>query len=308
MSVAVRGASGYVGGYVARALAASGHDVLSFGRRPAAELTRPLPSYIAWDVEQGPIAYPRVDAVVHCAAFVGDWGDESRYRAANVAGTVAVLDSFPSARRFVHMSTSSVYTSDTLRSVREDGDVGRSIHSTYGRSKAESERAVLSRRGDAVVLRPHIVYGPGDTTLLPRLLAARRFGRLPIPGDGRNRVSVTHVDNLAQAVQRALSGDARGAFNVSDAEPAVLDDLLRTVLGRIGEPARVVYVPADVAWIAAAALESVWPRGDSPRGPPLTRFAVKSLANEHTLDISRARRELGYAPRWTFRDGPLLDS
>jgi nucleoside-diphosphate-sugar epimerase len=296
-----------VGGRLATSLAARGHTVLSYGRRPAPALCGALPNYVAWDVSAGPIEDPRVDAVVHCAARVGDWGSEASFRAVNVDGARAVLESFPSARRFVHISSTSVYSDDVVKiAVREDASVGRCRHSAYGRTKAEAERVVASVRPDAVILRPHIVYGPGDTTLLPRVLAARRFGRLPIPGHGRNGLSVTHVDNLGLAVARALETPAvRGIFNISDAEAVSADELLRTILARQGVPPNILYVPRAVAWCFAVACELVWPVGDAPRGPPLTRYLVENLADDHTVDITRARVVLGYEPRWSYRDGPL---
>lgn len=302
------GASGFVGGRVARALLARGHEVLPYGRRPASSLARALPGYERWDLLAGPVVRPPVDAVVHCAALVADWGPEAAFRAMNVGGTHAVLESFPSARRFVHVSTSSVYSDGAShRAMREDAPTGDCRHSAYGRTKAEAERVVLGRREDAVVLRPHIVYGPGDTTLLPRVLALRRFGVLAIPGDGANLLSATHVDNLALAAVLGVErDDARGAFNVADAEPAPVGELLRTLLARAGAPTRIVHVPRGAAWGVASLLERAWPSG-ARRGPPLTRYAVRNVADEHTLDIGRARRVLGYRPRWSYRDGPLAD-
>jgi nucleoside-diphosphate-sugar epimerase len=209
----------------------------------------------------------------------------------------------------VHVSTSSVY-SDGVRTVRvrEDAATGACAHSAYARTKAAAERVVLASGRPAVVLRPHIVYGPGDTTLLPRVLAARRAGVLPVPGSGRTRLSATHVDNLVHAVERALAEPAaHGVFNVADAVEARVDDLLGTLLARHGAPTRLVHVPAALAWAGAAALEGAWRLAGARRPPPLTRYAVGHLAREHTLDLTRARELLGYAPRWTYQDGPLHD-
>jgi nucleoside-diphosphate-sugar epimerase len=307
MRVAVTGASGFVGGQIARALDAMGHDVLSYGRRERTALRRPVPGYAEWDVTAGPIFGAGVDGVVHCAAHVGDRGSEAAYQSTNVDGTRAVLDSFPDADRFVYVSSASVYSDHASHDhIAEDAPIGACRYSAYSRTKAAAERLVSERRSDAVILRPHIVYGPDDTTLLPRLLAAKRFGRLPIPGNGRNRVSVTHVHNLALAVDLALqSPHATGPFNITDAEPAAVDELLRTVLRRVGATARIAYIPRAVAWHIAGALEGIWPTRIGPRGPLLTRYVVSQLADELTLDITRARAILGYEPRWTFRDGPI---
>jgi nucleoside-diphosphate-sugar epimerase len=304
MRVAITGAGGFIGGQVALALAARGDDVRTFGRRPNMER---LPNYRMWDITAGPIAHEPVDAVVHCAAAVGDWGNPAMYHAANIDGTHHVLDSFASARRVIHMSSTSVYSDDVGPGpIAEDADIGRCRWSVYGRTKADAERLVRAQRPDAVVLRPHIVYGAGDTTLLPRLLASRRFGRLLIPGTGRNRISVTHVENLVHAVLLALDHPtARGVFNVADDEAPTTDAMLRSVLARLGVPADIVYVPRAVAWAAASVAESLWPRGTALRGPSLTRYVVKNLADEHVVNIARAREGLGYQARWCYRDGPL---
>ena len=303
MRVAVTGASGFVGRHVSLALAARGHHVVGFGTRAPDATTAALPAYRRWDITGDLDGAPVVDAVVHCAAHVTDWGDESRFRAVNVEGTRRVLATFPAAR-FVHVSTSSVY-SDGVRAVRvrEDAPAGDCAHSAYARTKAAAERVVQSLAPDAVILRPHAVYGPGDTTLVPRLLAARRFGRLCLPGDGTSRVSVTYVGNLALAVAAALERPAvSGIFNIADVESIDFGTLVRLVLRRSGLPDDVLFIPAPLARSLATLLEAAWRTGRLGGAPPLSRYVVKHLTAEHTLDITRARDLLGYAPGWRIED------
>lgn len=297
MRVAVTGASGFVGGWVARHLAEEGHDVLSFGRRASERLPADLPNYRQWDISAGPIVIPPVDAVVHCAAHVGHWGEASAYHAVNVTGTSHVISTSESAELFVYVSTSSVYGPGNHRDVSEDATIDPGALTAYARTKAEGERLVRASGRRAVILRPHIVYGSGDTTLLPRLIAARRRGTLTVPGDGTNRLSVTDVRNLAQAVSQALVAQGvNGIFNIADAEAPTVDELLRTTFKRLGLPTRIRYLPRPLAMAAAVVSETAARMRRASAEPLLTRYVVSSLADEHTLDISRARNSLGYAP------------
>lgn len=291
MRLAVTGATGFVGAAVCRAAADADWSVLALGRRAGADLR--------WDITDGPLpGPPRVDAVVHCAGSVSDTAPRRAQWTANVQGTANVLESFPTAR-FVHISTASVY--DPLRPTvlaTEDRAPVERYPDAYGASKAAAERLVRDRRPDAVVLRPHAVYGPGDTTLLPRVLGAVRRGRLVAVGDGTQLVSLTSVANLAQACLLAAGGGAGGVFNVSDDCPVRLADALAAVLAERGIAAGVRFVPLAVAWPLACAAEAAhrWLRSADARPPRLTRYAVTHLAHERTLDITAARTRLGYRP------------
>ncbi|MFC6085201.1 NAD-dependent epimerase/dehydratase family protein [Sphaerisporangium aureirubrum] len=296
MRVAVTGASGFVGGAVWRAAAQRGWQVHAFGRRSRDRLgDRPPGLYRSWDVT-GPVPgdLPEVDAVIHCAGGVSDWGPAAEIVRVNVAGTLAVRRAFPGVR-FVHVSTASVY--DPFRPTvmaREDERPARRYVNAYGASKARAEEVV---RGTAVVLRPHAVYGPGDPVLLPRVLRAVRGRRLFAVGDGRQRISLTSVGNLARACLLAAGGPvAAGVFNIADAEPVTLDDALRAVLRERGIDARPCYLPAGPATALAVAAEAAFRAARRPHPPTLTRYAVGHLAVERTLDISAARERLGYDP------------
>src|SRR5256886_14742580 len=197
MLIAVTGATGFLGGRVVESLANRGHDVLAFGRRPPAAFRHAgLAAYTRWDITEGPrspMGPGAVDAVVHCAGTVTDWGSATEFEAVNVRGTEAVLASFPQNARFVHVSTSSVY--DHRRpagaiqgTVRYD----RAPLNDYVRTKIAAEQAVLGSAHPSGILRPHAIYGPGETKLLPRLPAARRVGSPLSVGHRRQPVSLPH--------------------------------------------------------------------------------------------------------------------
>ncbi|MBN0041157.1 NAD(P)-dependent oxidoreductase [Cellulosimicrobium cellulans] len=314
MRVVVTGASGFVGGAVARGLVADGHEVWTSSRRdPHVRGAR----HLAWDLTTGPLADPpTVDAVVHAGAAVSDWCALDVARATNVGGTLAVRATFPGAR-FVHVSSGSVYDPfrPSVRAREHEAPVERYLDA-YGTTKAEAERVLahdVARhpdRGAVVVLRPHAVYGPGDTTLLPRVEAAVRRGCLVLPGGGRVLQSLTHVDTLLAAVRAAVvlpddtaraqvgDGPTRGLLvvNVADAGPVVLRDALVDALRRRGTDVRVVAVPVRPAWALAGAVETVARRLRRPEPPRLTRYALSHLAMERTFDLTVLRDVLGVEP------------
>jgi nucleoside-diphosphate-sugar epimerase len=300
--VAVTGASGFVGSAVCREAAARGWEVYAFGRRGVVDPTRLAgAAYRSWDITTEPLAGPpEVEAVVHCGGSVTDWGKPDEVWAANLRGTQQVLDSFPRAR-FVHVSTASVYDPfrPTVMAGEDAAPVAR-YDSPYGASKAEAERIVLAAMEagrPAIILRPHAVYGPGDTTLLPRIMSAVRGPWLVAVGTGRQRISLTWVGNLTWACLEAASGTLeRGIFNITDAEPLSLDEALRAALEALGIRARPAYVPAWLARPLAALAEAGFRLAHRSEPPPLTRYAVRHLSVERTLNISAARARLGYNP------------
>ena len=275
MNIAVTGASGFIGGRVVRSLHERGHGVHAYGRRQPEQLAASLPApYVSWDLTTGPLANaPAVEVVVHCAARVDDWGSRKDFAAANIEGTRRVIESFPGAR-IIHISSASVYDPRAVASAHhEDDRLPTFRRDAYSSSKQAAELIVLASDRPAIVLRPHAVYGPGDTTLLPRLLRGYRFGRMFALGNGRNRVSLTHIDNLVHAVDQALARpSALGVFNVADAESASVDEILRCLLRALGLREAVTYVPARAAAPLASVLEAYYRMRRSPVAPVFTRY------------------------------------
>lgn len=304
MRIAVTGASGFVGGRTARALAAHGHEVWSYGRREAAALSSPLPRYASWDMARGPSDLAHVHAVVHCAAHVAAWGARDDFMAVNERGTAHLLASVSAGTPLVYVSTASVYE-DTAHSAEH-------TMPPYAASKLRGEALVRGSGAPVVVLRPHVVYGPGDTTLWPRVRARIRGGRLLVPGTGQGAISVTHVDNLVHAIERALQSLVAAAaplpvevFDIADAVVPTVNDLLRTITGRYGVPVQLRYLPTSLSHAAGALCESTWSLLRLAGEPPLTRYVVRQLAQPSRLDIAPAIAHLGYAPVWSYLDGPL---
>ncbi len=301
MRVVVTGASGFVGGAIATALAERGDEVLAFGRTPSGwSHPSPRAAYAVWTLPSPPPGRIEADAVVHAAALADDWAPRATAMAANRDGTAAVLAALPGAR-VVHISSSSVTERGrpTVRE-REDAPIPARHSSPYAASKAAAE-ALLAGTG-ALVLRPHAVNGPGDRTLLPRVEAAVRRGRLRLPDSSRARHTLTRIDALVDAAIAGLDRpQAAGVVNVGDDGDVVLADVVAEFLARRGRPARIAAVPMPVALAAAGLAESA--ALVAGRRPAVTRYAVRQLGLEHTYDLARGRRLLGLRPAPTSLAG-----
>jgi len=173
----------------------------------------------------------------------------------------------------------------------------------YARAKAAQERLVLARRPDALVLRPRAVWGPGDPTLLPRLLARVRGGRLLLPAGGALPASMTYVDSLVEAVVAGLRTEVSGPVNVADATPLAPSVLLTRLFGALGRPVRIVGIPVVVADAAALVVEALWGAAGRRAEPPVTRYAVAAFGRPLVLDLSRLHDELGIALDADVADG-----
>jgi nucleoside-diphosphate-sugar epimerase len=293
VKIAVTGASGFIGGRVATALADRGHSVTGFGRAPQG-WSHPLANYEVWDITRGPRS-GTFDAVVHCAALADDWASIAAAMLTNQVGTRNVVASFPGAR-VIHISTASVYDAFTPNvKVAESAAPVTRFLSTYAESKTAAEAELAGV--DAVILRPHAVYGPGDTTLLPRVIAGIRGHRLILPEGAAVSHTLTHVDNLVDAVDLSLDGPA-GTYNIGDDTDVLLSAVLKEFLVRRGRPdVTIAAIPYRTAFRAAAVLEKL------PGRPRITRYAVSQLGMERTLNLTAARELLGYRPRPTSLSG-----
>jgi nucleoside-diphosphate-sugar epimerase len=301
MHIAVTGATGFVGGAIVEHLGAAGHDVLAIGRRgrPANFRHR----YVAWDLAADgppPPDLAACEAIVHAAAHVAPWGPEAPFRRVTVAGTERLLGVIDPRARLVVIGSASVYDPRVPYTDAPERDApvdAKRYLNAYARAKADQERMVLAARPDAVVLRPRAVWGPGDSNLLPRILARVRGGFLPLPAGGRHPMSTTHLSSLVEAVAAAIEHPrVAGPLNVADATPTTAADLLGTLFEALGMSVRIIPVPSGVAWAAAAAAESLWRVTGRRDEPPLTRYAVAGLARPFTLDLTRLHEVLGVRP------------
>jgi nucleoside-diphosphate-sugar epimerase len=311
----VTGGSGFIGGALIERLRREGWDVRALARSDAAaEKVRARGAEpVLGDLgDVGAMQAGATDCEVcfHAAAKVEDWGDPADFERLNVSGTRNVIDACRAAgvRRLVHVGTEAALTAgQALVNVDEEAPLRPDSPIAYAATKATAEQLVRAANGDGletVVIRPRFVWGRGDTTLLPAIVALVRTGRFRWIGGGRQLSDTTHVENTVEGLwlgaKRAPPG---GVFFVTDGEPVVFRDFLTRMLETQGVSAPDKSVPPAVARAAAGAGERVWRLLRRPGPPPVTRMAVWASSQECTIDISRARTELGYEPVRTREDG-----
>ncbi|UJR80145.1 NAD-dependent epimerase/dehydratase family protein [Sandaracinus amylolyticus] len=312
--VLVTGAGGFVGSGIVRALVARGVFVhaIQRGRYDALEALE----------REGKLRIVRGDlgdrdavlraaegtrGVFHVAAKAGVWGSYADYYRSNVVGTENVLHACRAHAipKLVFTSTPSVvHAGDDVEGVDERAPYAERYETAYPETKAVAEKMVLAENAVAglstVALRPHLVWGPGDPHLVPRILERARRGRLVLVGGGHKRIDATYVDSAVHAHLCAWDRLAPGAacagraYFVAQGEPMPLRELILGILDAAGLPPVTRSIDPRVAYAAGALLEGTY-RALRLRGePPLTRFVAHQLATAHWFDLSAAKRDLGY--------------
>lgn len=318
MKVLVTGGGGFLGQAVCRQLTARGHAVRSFNRQRHAALDALGVEQVAGDLRSLEMvieAAAGCDAIVHTAAKAGAWGPLAEYYEINVRGTDHVLAAceFHGIDRLVHTSSPSVVHSGAdLNGVNESVPYATHFLAPYPQTKALAEQRVLaanSPRLATVALRPHLIWGPGDPHLLPRLLARARAGRLRHLGEVSKKIDTVYVDNAAEAHALALEKLAPGAtiagkaYFITNGEPAPQDAVINGLLKAAGLPPETRRLPLGLARFLGTLLEWLYRLPGVHAEPPLTRFLVEQLSTAHWFSIAAARRDLGYTPRVSTPEG-----
>lgn len=311
----VTGGSGFVGGALIRRLASEGWTVRALARSASSEqAVREAGAESVRgdldDVDAMRAGAQGADVTFHAAAKVDDWGDPADYERITVQGTRNALAASRDAgvRRFVHVGTeAALMAGQPLVNVDETAPLRPDSPAPYPWSKAKAEQAVRDANGDGietVVVRPRFVWGRGDTVLLPRLAQMVEQGRFAWIGGGRQLTATSHIDNVVEGLLLAAEkGVPGGVYFVTDGEPVVFRDFVSDMMRTQGVDPPSKNVPLPAAKAAAVAAEKAWSLLKRDSAPPLTRFAVWASALECTIDDSRARRELGYAPVKTREEG-----
>jgi nucleoside-diphosphate-sugar epimerase len=314
----VTGGGGFLGRAIVEQLLARGDQVRSFARG-----AYPCLAELGVEVLRGDLsdraaagrACAGCDVVLHVAAKAGIWGRYAAYYEPNVLGTHNVLAACREhgVRRLVFTSSPSVvFDGRSMEGVDESVPYPRKHHSHYSATKALAEQAVLAANSEALrtlALRPHLIWGPRDNHIVPRIVNQGRAGTLRRIGDGTNKVDTTYIDNAARAHVLAVDAlesnprTAGRAFFISQGEPIALWEIINRILAAAGLPPVTRSVPHVVAWSAGAILEGAYRVLGLEGEPRMTRFLAREFATAHWFDITAARTELGYEPVVSITEG-----
>lgn len=312
MRVLVTGASGLLGREVAAQLVRRGYDVTTFQRRPSG--VDGVTDHCGSLTDDAAVkdAVRGAEAVIHLAAKVSFTGRPAEFDEVNVQGTRRLLLAARQAgvRDLVSVSSPSVANSGAaIAGLGAEPADPEHAHGDYSRTKAQAE--LLALAADApdfrvAAVRPHVVWGPGDTQLVERVLARAARHRLPLLDAGAALIDTTFVDNAAAAIVAALERISHihgRALVVTNGEPRPVGELIAGICAAGGVPAPSWSVPGRLARIAGSAVERVWLGLGKQDEPPMTKFLAEQLSTAHWFDQRETRKLLDWAPAVSIDEG-----
>ncbi|KQC07110.1 MAG: hypothetical protein APR62_06880 [Smithella sp. SDB] len=312
MNILVTGAGGFLGSHLSECLLSKGHKVWNFSRKKHQHLEAMGVDTICGDLkdEESVVKACRgMDVVFHVASRVGIWGKYKDFYETNVIGTENVIKAcrVNGVTRLIYTSTPSVvFDWGDICGADEAAPYSRRFHGHYAKTKAMAEQLVLQandRKLSTVALRPHLIFGPDDPHLIPRLLNAAKQGKLKIVGTGKNLVDVTYIQNAVDAhllaFEKLFPGSALAgqAYFIGQERPVVLWDFINEILSRHNLSKITKKVPETVAFGVGLFCES-WYRFFRIEGePPMTRFVSLQFSRSHYFSHQKANEHFGYKPR-----------
>ena len=311
----VTGGSGFIGGRLVKRLVDEGVTVRALARSDssAAKVTELGAEPVRGDLDDADsiaAGAEGCEVAFHLAAHLGDTGKWEHFERGNVTGTRNALGGCARTglRRFVHCGTeAALMAGDPLVQVDETAPLRPDSPAPYPATKAKAEQAVRDANRDGfetVVLRPRFVWGAGDTTLLPQMLKMVDAGRFAWVGGGTNVTAIAHVDNVVEGLVLAAERGTPGEpYFLTDGEPVVFREFVTALLETQGVEAPSRSIPTWLAGTVSAVGTTAWRFLPLPGDPPLPRFTYWLLTQECTIDISKARAELGYEPVRSREEG-----
>jgi nucleoside-diphosphate-sugar epimerase len=313
MHIFITGVSGFVGGATARALLAGGHSIAAMSRSAKSdEVIRGLGAEpVRCDLESVTAAnIGSADVIVHCAAFVDVWGPKDAWYKGNVLGTIAVLRAAEKAgvSRFLHLGTEAgIVHGQHINGADETYPLAPDSPYPYCATKAQAEQMVLAANNPSfstIVLRPRFIWGPGDKTLLPAIEKMCAKGDWTWINRGQAKTSTIYIDNLVHAINLALTeGNPGEAYFILDDEVSTIKEIVTGMAASKNLVLGDRNIPAWLADYLGATCEGVWRLFRLKGDPPLTRHAAMVMSRDCVLNGDKAKRELGYTPLVSVKEG-----
>lgn len=322
MRILVTGGGGFLGTHIIKELIKnSTYIVTNFSRHSYAHLEDMGVPTIKGDLRKKEDVERALDmgfdAIFHVAALAGVWGKYEDYYEINYLGTKFLVEGARerSISRFVYTSTPSVvFNKDDLLGVNEEQPYATDHLNAYAETKTMAEKLVLELNDSmqflTCALRPHLIWGPGDPHLFPRVIQKGKLGKLKIVGDGENLVDIIYVENAALAHVLAFEHLVPGsrvcgeAYFVGQERPVKLWSFINEILGHVKVEPVIDSIPLDTAYRLGWMLEKVYKfLGIRKPEPPMTRFVALNLGKSHYFSHEKAKRDFGYSPRVTIEEG-----
>ncbi|MGM9991655.1 MAG: NAD-dependent epimerase/dehydratase family protein [Candidatus Bruticola sp.] len=316
VKVLVVGGGGFLGKALVRKLIERGDKVRSLSRGAYPDIEALGAEVVRGDIVSLDAALEAVagcEAVFHTASKAGIWGNYAEYERVNVYGTRSLLEACrrQGVAKFIYTSTPSViyHPKAKIENIQEDTPYPEHFECAYAQTKAQAEKEVLLANNQdmqTTALRPHLIYGPGDPHLIPRLVERAFAGQLFQVGDGTNKVDLTYIDNAAQSHIDAfehMDSCAGKAYFISDGQPVVLWSWIKELLEKVGAPPITRSIPYGLTWGLGATLEFIYKVLHKQEEPKMTKFTAAQLATSHYFNIANARRDLQYKPEISGAEG-----
>ena len=317
MKALVTGGGGFLGRYIVEQLLDQGHEVRVLCRGYYPELIEIGAEEFRTDLQNSDSvmqACESIDIVYHVAAKAGFWGKWDDYYAANMIGTQNIIDAClkNGIKKLVFTSSPSViFNNSAQENVNESIPYPKKYENFYSHTKAIAEQLILAANSEKLAtcsLRPHLIFGPRDNHLFPRVLDKAKQRKLPQIGKGENLVDLTYVEDAARA--HLLAGEkleigskiAGKAYFISQDEPVKVWDFIDDLLSSLNIPSVKIRIPLWLARIAGGLMEIVYKIFSLNGEPPFTRFLASELAMSHYYDISNAKNDFGYFPNYSMEE------
>ena len=318
MKILVTGGGGFLGGSLARKLLQCGNEVTVLGRKPYPEFKNFIRCIKAdvRDLSAMALALREQEVVFHTAAIPGIWGNYDDFYSTDVQGTKNVIFACHEngVKKLIYTSSPSVVFSGLdMENIDEQTPYPDKYLCHYPQTKAMAEKLVMTANGSrelaTVCIRPHLIWGPGDPHLLPRLIERAKNKKLVRVGNGTNLVDMIYIDNAVEAHIKAceklsFGGPVAGkCYFVSDGEPVILWEWIASLLEELKLPAVTKSISFKHAVVLGGILEKVYKIFRIKKEPPMTRFLAAQLARSHYFNIDQARNDFGYEPVVTKKEG-----